>query len=275
MSSANGGGRSRRPGPVPERWLKCPRKAVDLVQGKFLVFKTPLDERFNDQVPEQYRFHVDFVFSSMKSYKVKVGLWIDLTNTSRFYDRTVIENTGCQYVKLNCKGRGEAPTEEQTAAFVETCDKFIRQKPLEAIGIHCTHGFNRSGFLLVSFLVSIWDWDLGAALNEFSRVRPPGIYKKEYIDELYARFDDIADAKPAPPLPSWCLEFDGEDSDGEQADEKKGDWGDEPDKKRRRRSEMVKLNPTFMEGVPGVTVVEPPLLGVIQRKVQDLCKWKS
>ena len=35
--------------------------------------------------------------------------------------------------------------------------KFIRQKPLEIIGIHCTHGFNRTGFLLISYLVEVSD----------------------------------------------------------------------------------------------------------------------
>lgn len=277
MSNRNGN-RLHGPGPVPERWLKCPRKSVDLLQKKFLIFKTPLSDKFNDQVPEQYRFPVGFVFTSMKSYKVKVGLWIDLTNTTRFYDKQEIEANGCRYVKLQCKGRGETPTLDQTAAFAKICDNFIRQNPLEVIGVHCTHGFNRSGFLIISYLVTMLDWDLGAALAEFARVRPPGIYKKDYIDELYRRYDDADDAVPAPPMPEWCLEFDGEDSDGEQYDSGKRkapeDDTEEPARKRKRRAEIVKANPTFMEGVSGVEAVGQPLLGTIQRKVQDLCRWE-
>jgi len=33
------------------------------------------------------RFPPAMLFSTMKQYKVKIGLWIDLTNTSRFYDK--------------------------------------------------------------------------------------------------------------------------------------------------------------------------------------------
>ena len=71
------------PGPVPPGWLKCPRKSAGLVGGKFLAFKTPLSERFDEQVPPEFRFSPSMLFSSMKSYKQKIGLWIDLTKTDR------------------------------------------------------------------------------------------------------------------------------------------------------------------------------------------------
>ena len=70
-------------GPRPPGWLKCPRKSTELIGGKFLAFKTPLSTRFDDQVPPEYRFTPSMLFSTMKSYKVKIGLWIDLTKTSR------------------------------------------------------------------------------------------------------------------------------------------------------------------------------------------------
>ena len=71
-------------GPRPPGWLKCPRKSADLIGGKFLAFKTPLSDRFDDQVPVEYRFTPSMLISSMKSYKVKIGLWIDLTKTNRY-----------------------------------------------------------------------------------------------------------------------------------------------------------------------------------------------
>lgn len=33
-----------------------------------------------------------------------MGLLVDLTNTTRFYDRNEIEKEGVKYVKLQCKG---------------------------------------------------------------------------------------------------------------------------------------------------------------------------
>lgn len=60
------------PGPLPNRWLNCPRKSSSLIAEKFLAFKTPLSEKFNDQVPEYCRFTPSMLFSSMKSHKVSI-----------------------------------------------------------------------------------------------------------------------------------------------------------------------------------------------------------
>jgi len=65
----NGESRNRSGGPVPPRWLKCPRKS-DFIGQKFLVFKTPLDESFDDKVPAQYRFHPTMILEYMKMQRV-------------------------------------------------------------------------------------------------------------------------------------------------------------------------------------------------------------
>ena len=85
---------------------------------RFLAFKTPLDERYDDQVPPANRFSPTMLFQSMKAFKVKIGLWIDLTKTSRYalgfpkkrnysysryYNKNLVEEQGCKYVQLPCK----------------------------------------------------------------------------------------------------------------------------------------------------------------------------
>ena len=94
------------------------------------------------------------------------------------------------------------------------CDHFIRQNPLDIIGVHCTHGFNRTGFLIISYLVDKRDWSIDAAINKYAEARPPGIYKEDYLEELFNRYGDM-DEMPAPPaLPDWCSESDDRDDDG-------------------------------------------------------------
>ena len=87
--------------------------------------------------------------------KYQIGLWIDLTKTDRYYDKEVVEDNECTYLKLACKGHGECPSPEIVQTFINVVDNFIRKKPLHLIGIHCTHGFNRTGFLIVSYLVEV------------------------------------------------------------------------------------------------------------------------
>ena len=71
-------------------------------------------------------------------------------------------------------------------------------------GVHCTHGFNRTGFLICSYLVEKMDWGIDAAVHTFALTRPPGIYKGGYLRELFKIYDDEDDAPPAPILPDWC-----------------------------------------------------------------------
>lgn len=267
----------RGPGPLPDRWLMCPRKANHMVADKFLAFKTPLDKRFNSQIPPQHFFYPSMLFSVMDSYKVKLGLWIDLTNTSRFYRKEDVEALGPKYVKLQCRGHGETPSFEQTRAFIDICDKFIRTNPLESIGVHCTHGFNRTGFLIIAYLIEKMDYSVDAALKAFADARPPGIYKMDYIEELYRRYDDEAEMPLPPERPDWCKEYD----DGDGNEDQVNDNGEESDNSNtsasagNNRRGKSKKNPVFMQGVPGVTVVRDPKMSEVQKRAQEMCGWRK
>ncbi|XP_004536441.1 mRNA-capping enzyme [Ceratitis capitata] len=290
------------PGPIPNRWLHCPRKSEVIIAERFLAFKTPLSRAFDDQMPQECLFPPEMIFGYCKTTKMSLGLWIDLTNTKRFYDRQIVESHNAQYVKLQCRGHGETPSPEQTRSFIEIVDHFINERPFNIVGVHCTHGFNRTGFLIASYLVERLDYSIEAALAIFAEARPPGIYKQDYINELFRRYDDEEDALPAPPLPAWSLEYD--DSDGNnsnssgllkrKAEEENhfndddNEDGDEDDKseepsasnggghKKKRRKELVVKNATFMNGVPGVVLVtDQPRLGELQLKVQQMCGWKK
>ncbi|XP_061397952.1 mRNA-capping enzyme [Musca vetustissima] len=297
MSNGN-----RGPGPIPNRWLYCPRKSEGIIAEKFIAFKTPLSAAFDDQMPMECMFHPEMIFGYCKTLKLNLGLWIDLTNTKRFYDRAIVEAKGTQYVKLQCRGHGETPSPEQTQSFIEIVDNFINDRPFDLIGVHCTHGFNRTGFLIASYLVERLDFSVEAALAMFSKIRPPGIYKQDYINELYRRYDDEEDAPTAPELPGWCLEYDDSDrgkkrsydemareadgddladaDDGNEADGNGGDEGSSSSNggktRKKRRRELVIKNAKFMDGVPGVTwVSDQPRLGDLQQMVQDMCGWKK
>ncbi|CAH0726426.1 unnamed protein product, partial [Brenthis ino] len=262
----------RDPGPIPNRWLKCPRKADQLIAGQFLAFKTPLSSAFNEKVPECNRFTPKMLFDSVKRYKKKLGLWIDLTNTSRFYDKEEIEKYDCRYIKLKCRGHGETPSLEQTQVFIRTVCLFMSQKPDDIIGVHCTHGFNRTGFLLIAYLVEQQDCSLEAAIREFARKREPGIYKQDYLEELYRRYDEIDSTIAAPPRPDWCNEEEVIDYDDDDAPTYSQNVSQSHGtKKSKRRGPSTK---EFMPHVQGVTFFnQEPRVSEIQSKAQNFCKW--
>uniref|UniRef100_A0A8D0D830 mRNA-capping enzyme n=1 Tax=Sander lucioperca TaxID=283035 RepID=A0A8D0D830_SANLU len=245
---------------------------------KFLPMKTMLGPRYDDQVAEENRFHPSMLSNYLKSLKVKMGLLVDLTNTTRFYDRNDIEKEGIKYVKLQCKGHGECPSKETTSMFIRLCEHFVEKNPTELIGVHCTHGFNRTGFLMCAYLVEKMDWSIEAAVAAFSQARAPGIYKGEYLKELFRRYGDEEDAPPAPALPEWCFDDDDDgdvDDDGNAVGQESGpsSSGSAPGK---RRKEKLKQGAVFLEGitVKGVTqVTTQPKLGEIQRMCQRMAEW--
>lgn len=248
---------TRGPGPLPARWLRCPRKSDDLLVGKFLAFKTPLDAKFDEQIPPQNRFTPSMLFDFAKGRRLQLGLWIDLTRTARFYDCDQVKAHDCRYVKLECHGADGAPTKEQTDFFVNLCNMFISREPLKVIAVHCTHGFNRTGFLIAAYLIEQFDYSVESAVREFAKARPPGIYKEAYIRELYSRYSDEsppAQLALAPPRPDWCFEGDSDTSatfDSSFSDE----GASTPQRNRRSFAPRFKDNPVFMEGVPGVEPV--------------------
>lgn len=185
------------------------------------------------------------------------------------------------------------------------------------IAVHCTHGFNRTGFLICSYLVEAESWSPEAAVIAFAGarykegtrsrrpamsagdiplkgrrtlpaetpVRPdltdsrePGIYKGDYLEELFTRYGDVSDAPAEPDRPDWCNEEDGDDDvrSSRKVDDDGHDLeGDHRHNQRPRGhhhrgggGHQVK----FVEGVQGVSqVTEQPLLREVQDKMQNMC----
>lgn len=218
-------------------------------------------------------------------------------------------------MKLQCRGHGETPSPEQTRSFIEIVKDFTSENPLEIIGVHCTHGFNRTGFLIASYLVEQHDVSVGAAIQMFAQARPPGIYKQDYIIELYKRYEDEDDATTAPPLPEWCFdeeetpdEYHGNSSqpsssaytlpsshpnnrkrrtkeeEPEPEDDKNGEAEEIEEapgessapSKKKRRQENIRLDAVFMDGVTGVELMtDRAKVNALQQVIQDMCHWKK
>lgn len=298
--SHGGGGGYRGSGPLPGRWLNCPRKSDGVIADRFVAFKTPLDEKFDDKMSIEKQWAPETLLQLYnKDKRQKMTLWIDLTNTSRFYDRRIVERFNCEYVKMQCRGHGETPTPMQTRAFIELVDSHVHNHPTDLVGVHCTHGFNRTGFLVVSYMVDRLDYSVAAALMEFSKMRPPGIYKQDYIDELFKRYEadeDEEDIPRAPPRPDWCEEEEDEERE-EEDEQQRQNYSDEQNslggghsQKRHsssvgggersakvRRIEMVNPNATFMEGIDrGIELwTDQAKVSELHRMVQVQCHWTA
>ena len=210
--------------------------------------KTPLDDRWSSRVPPHRRYGPEDALrlASEAAGGRKVELVIDLTNSTRYYDPVAFEKRGARHVKITCVGKDAPPDAVAVSRFVYEASKFLAERASEkqkdgkrgagVILVHCTHGFNRTGAMLVHYMQRARPWPrLNENLAEFARARsaaeaihsdggdggapcaPCGIYKPEYIDAL---FDEYLERRfrttATPPTPSWKLDDDGVDGENEE-----------------------------------------------------------
>eukprot|EP01102_Stenamoeba_stenopodia_P008155 TRINITY_DN231_c0_g1_i1.p1 TRINITY_DN231_c0_g1~~TRINITY_DN231_c0_g1_i1.p1 ORF type:complete len:262 (-),score=37.58 TRINITY_DN231_c0_g1_i1:214-999(-) len=129
-----------------------------------------------------------------------LGLIVDISNHTPLYE----VDDDVQYVKIACISKQLCDVES-----VQNLRKVLREfydnpaNENKYVVIHCSYGRNRTGVMVVSYLVEELGMDVNDALRAFSDSRPPGIKHKWMIDDLIQRYNDllimepIVNAKPA------------------------------------------------------------------------------
>ncbi|KAH1162614.1 hypothetical protein GLYMA_01G111200v4 [Glycine max] len=196
---------------LPPGWLDCPSSGQEICC--MIPSKVPLGESFNDCIPPGKRYSFKQVIHQQRVLGRKLGLVIDLTNTTRYYPVSDLKKECIKHVKIQCRGRDSVPDNLSVNQFVYEVTQFLsRQKHSKKyILVHCTHGHNRTGYMIIHYLMRAMSMSVTQAIKIFSEARPPGIYKPDYIDALYSFYHE---KKPemvvCPPTPEWkrSSEFD-------------------------------------------------------------------
>uniref|UniRef100_A0A2P2LYM9 mRNA guanylyltransferase n=1 Tax=Rhizophora mucronata TaxID=61149 RepID=A0A2P2LYM9_RHIMU len=199
---------------LPPGWLECPSFGQEI--GGIIPSKVPLSESYNDCISPGKRYSFKQVVKLQKCAGRTLGLVIDLTNTTRYYSPVELKKEGIKHVKIPCKGRDAVPDNASVNNFVYEVTQFLfRQKHTKKyVLVHCTHGFNRTGYMIVHYLMrsapmSVTkmrsaSMSVTQAISIFAEARSPGIYKPDYIDALYTFYHE---RKPemviCPPTPEW------------------------------------------------------------------------
>ncbi|KAF4316330.1 hypothetical protein BBO99_00006842 [Phytophthora kernoviae] len=135
-----------------------------------------------------------------------VVLLIDLTNTLKYYNgEKEFEDSGVEYVKLKIEGFRGPPATKDVEKFMEIVDGFFAKESEGTIAVHCTHGLNRTGYLIVNYMVERQGLSVTEALAAFALARPPGLIKHMYVKELYKRLGPKEEMQ-MPVLPQWATD---------------------------------------------------------------------
>jgi pimeloyl-ACP methyl ester carboxylesterase/protein-tyrosine phosphatase len=143
---------------------------------------------------EQDEEHTPSVF--IERWGHEIAAVIDISHDTPVYDTRKLEEGGISYQK--CPSVSKVPPRprevEDFIALVDRLRKDIQVRGLltndghhKAIGVHCHYGYNRTGFLICSYLIQRCNMDVEDALEEFRRAKPPGIKHEHFVDTLFVR----------------------------------------------------------------------------------------
>ncbi|XP_058279726.1 RNA/RNP complex-1-interacting phosphatase isoform X3 [Hirundo rustica] len=178
---------------------------------RFIAFKVPLKESFDQNLLPEERFSPHDLITKVKERKEELGLIIDLTYTTRYYGREELPPT-LRYSKILTMGH-EIPNRRTILRFKYLVKKFLADNKDndglvlgrserflrkcsctsavcvtdKLIGVHCTHGLNRTGYLVCRYLIDVEGMEPNAAIELFNESRGHPIERANYIQDLQKR----------------------------------------------------------------------------------------
>ncbi|RLN56877.1 hypothetical protein BBJ29_002702 [Phytophthora kernoviae] len=193
---------------IPDNWVDVPKLGTLVGTFRFVALRVPLDSNFSSSFRENSDelWTPSTFLEAQSAADLNVKLLIDLTNTLKYYNgEKEFEDSGVEYVKLKIEGFRGPPATKDVEKFMEIVDGFFAKESEGTIAVHCTHGLNRTGYLIVNYMVERQGLSVTEALAAFALARPPGLIKHMYVKELYKRLGPKEEMQ-MPVLPQWATD---------------------------------------------------------------------
>uniref|UniRef100_A0A8U7NF95 RNA/RNP complex-1-interacting phosphatase n=1 Tax=Corvus moneduloides TaxID=1196302 RepID=A0A8U7NF95_CORMO len=154
---------------------------------RFIAFKVPLKKSFDRNLLPEERFSPHDLIRKVKERKEELGLIIDLTYTTRYYGPEELPPT-LRYSKILTMGH-KIPNRRTILRFKYLVKRFLTDNKDndKLIGVHCTHGLNRTGYLVCRYLIDVEGMEPNAAIELFNKSRGHAIERTNYIQDLQKR----------------------------------------------------------------------------------------
>ncbi|XP_055696387.1 RNA/RNP complex-1-interacting phosphatase [Lutzomyia longipalpis] len=182
---------------IPDRWLNYTNVGRPIEGSPFIAFKTPLAEKYNGKLEKSQRFTPKDLIKLIP----KIGLIVDLTATNRYYTAADLPSN-VTHIKLTMQGH-VLPDEHTVKRFKQIISDFRRDNKNESllVGVHCTHGVNRTGYIICRYLIDCANMDADKAIKRFAEARGHDIERKNYTNHLRSlKKNDIQYDKPIKPI---------------------------------------------------------------------------
>uniref|UniRef100_A0A8C3WMV1 RNA/RNP complex-1-interacting phosphatase n=1 Tax=Catagonus wagneri TaxID=51154 RepID=A0A8C3WMV1_9CETA len=169
---------------IPERWKDYLPVGQRMPGTRFIAFKVPLKKSFEKKLTPEERFSPLDLFNKIQEQNEKLGLIIDLTYTRRYYKPEDLPET-IRYLKIYTVGH-QVPDDNTIFKFKCAVNGFLKENKDNdrLIGVHCTHGLNRTGYLICRYLIDVEGMKPDDAIELFNRSRGHCIERQNYIEDL-------------------------------------------------------------------------------------------
>ncbi|KAL4422635.1 hypothetical protein ABPG75_008832 [Micractinium tetrahymenae] len=172
-----------------QKWADYEAMGSPVWPTNFVPCKTPMSKEILDNwsLPEAPRhpLTVPLLLARQAALGREVGLIIDLANHDCLYSDDVPDSVEYEHVQLIAK---VLPSREAINEVERIAKSFWAEHPSRFIAIHCAYGFNRTGFVVCSYLCQACGLTVEQALESFAAARPPGVKHEKFIRELHARY---------------------------------------------------------------------------------------
>lgn len=169
---------------VPERWKDYLPLGQRMPGTRFIAFKVPLKTSFQEKLSPEERFSPSDLFNRIQEQNEELGMIIDLTYTQRYYKPEDLPET-IPYLKIFTMGH-QVPDDKTISKFKYAVSGFLKENKDndKLIGVHCTHGLNRTGYLICRYLIDVEGMRPDDAIELFNRCRGHCLERQNYIEDL-------------------------------------------------------------------------------------------
>ncbi|XP_062832213.1 uncharacterized protein LOC103279843 isoform X2 [Anolis carolinensis] len=169
---------------IPDGWRSVQPVGQPIPGTRFIAFKVPLKGAINQRLTPVQKFTPKDLIAAVKALNVELGLIIDLTYTRRYYEVKDMPKS-LEYKKLFTVGL-EVPDDATILQFKKWVRKFLWENAEneKLIGVHCTNGINRTGYLICRYLIDVEGWDPETAIQAFGEARGHHMDGNIYLTDL-------------------------------------------------------------------------------------------
>jgi atypical dual specificity phosphatase len=166
--------------PIKGKWLKLSRFNDFVKNTSIFPIKSPHNKHYSLSLNNDQTFYLKDLVDYLTKINRPVKCILDLSEGTH-YTIDDLKPYNIEYKKVGIKGKSY-PKESDLKEIFETIHKYNSKN--ETICIHCKHGLNRTGFVIVSYLISVQGLKSKVGLEYFEEARGVKMENKGYVEAL-------------------------------------------------------------------------------------------